>query len=242
MLLVRRGYSAQKAQEGLTSITPFSQYFSPQLLSALIQDIFSTHKDDGAHPPASPWVSAASLYQRQWTQLPPLQPPPRIGVSSIPCLTHHNSHPHGSGHATGICHVLPTSYKQAALILFPFCYWCQGTKPMPQLAAGRLSCLFFFFSRHEFPPCLENFFARALTKTSCVWILTLAKASAKSALYGTQSHKRKVQSRRVHFSFQESNRNSNYFSESRSALQIWYPLQSIHRIQGLLRLYFLNWC
>lgn len=172
MLLVRRGYSAQKAQEGLTSITPFSQYFSPRLLSALIQDIFSTHKAAEAHPPASPWVSAASLYQCQWTQLPPLQPPPWIGVSSIPCLTHHNAHPHRSGRATRICHVLPTSYKQAEPQLWSYSHFALDVKEQ-SLCHSLLQegwAAFFFFSfqgmnfLHASPPCLENCFASALTK------------------------------------------------------------------------------
>lgn len=136
----------------------------------------------------------------------------------------------------------PTSRQSHSFDLIPILLLMSRNKAYATACCRKVELPFFFFSRHEFPPCLENCFARALTKTSCVWILTLAKASAKSTLYGTQSHKRKVQSRRVHFSFQESNRNSNYFSESRSGLQIWYPLQSIHRIQGLLRLYFLNWC
>lgn len=111
----------------------FSHFVSCQ--HELIQDIFSTHKADQAHPPASLQASAASLHQCQHTQLPSLLPPPR----APPLLP---ASPRGTrmGTQTGICPVT-ISRKTQSFGLIPTLLLTSEGKAYAATSSARLSCL-----------------------------------------------------------------------------------------------------
>lgn len=111
----------------------FSHFVSCQ--HELIQDIFSTHKADQAHPPASLQTSAASLHQCQHTQLPSLLPPPRVSL-----LLPASPHGTGIGTQTGICPVI-VSRKIQSFDLIPTPLLTLESKAYAAISAARLSCL-----------------------------------------------------------------------------------------------------
>lgn len=128
-------WNALHGKPGKDSLPPLQSQYSLTLVSCqheLIQDIFSTHKADQAHPPASLQASAASLHQCQHTQLPSSSLPHELLPAS----------PHGALIRTqaGICPVTLSRNIQSFDVIPTLLLTSEG-KAYAAISAARLSCV-----------------------------------------------------------------------------------------------------